>query len=289
MKSSRLFQLISIIIIFNSISIHNTWGAIADSIPEQIYKGFRLGVSNIREVKKSKSQLLFTCDLANTGKETLTSKDDDFEEKTIISFDNTLQDHGLSRFKEEIIHAILGANIKLKAGEVDLARDFFAKIKKDKLNTFETETTESNYNATHFDTKYCPDLIIDSIIVVKKKRKEITLLASVRNIGNGPTTWIGNGKQVEDNLSINGYLSGTPVISRGAYNLGSHFIDKMNIKDVKKIPHEYIDVGENIWVELLFDISSYSRYTPVLVLQIDPYLTIKECDRKNNEKFIIIK
>ena len=75
-------------------------------------------------------------------------------------------------------------------------------------------------------------------------------------------------------------MSGTPKLSRGAINIGGKFV---------KTGKSVLAPGEVNIGQIKLDISSQTRYTPVVILALDAFQTFRECDRTNNTGHVVVK
>ena len=157
------------------------------------------------------------------------------------------------------------------------------KIKKEKPAPTEVYETQDNWTAVYYDEgEGCPDLRIDSVVISKFKRKKATVTLYISNIGVAEANLYGTEKGYQDNVAWRGFLSGDRSLNKGDIMTGGGFlVDLPN--DGKVEPNAQIAVK----VEL--DMPKYTRYTPILVMRIDAFQTLRECSEMNNNASAILR
>ena len=133
------------------------------------------------------------------------------------------------------------------------------------------------------ETNYCPDLIFDTLKVIKKSEKTAWVEFTIKNIGKGPAQ-LYNHEEEERPFGIRAFISGSTFISKGSVTIGGHTIDE-GLGEVKGI----LQPGETYKETVQFDIRKMTRYMPVLILSLDAFLKLRECDRTNNTAHIIFE
>lgn len=132
------------------------------------------------------------------------------------------------------------------------------------------------------DKNNCPDLAIDEIRIIKKSKRWLMLEYTITNHGSSPANLYGDEKGDQDNVAIRANLSGTTKLTRGSIILGGDFVTNAKNKGM-------LEVGKSYKGLMKLDISDMSRYTPVLILELDIYQTVRECDETNNRKHMQLK
>jgi hypothetical protein len=133
------------------------------------------------------------------------------------------------------------------------------------------------------DISICPDLVIDTVKVIKLDEDYIWLEITILNKGTEPVSIFGKKKSMEDNVAIHFYFSGAPRLTRGSV-LGDGIFLTEGLKETKGI------LAPNIPYKHLAKVSleKKMRFNKVLLLQIDAFNIIdNECDETNNVKAIV--
>lgn len=233
-------------------------------IPDRNYAGYRLQVSAITIEKAKPDYVQIKCLLANTGKfDIQCGKGKNLPYLQLI-FDQSLLKNDLGHLQTSIRRSILAENMKISTGEfkrdvlLKVATNIpesdpseesqltagqsvgsttsksdggkfpiFAKEKTTEapVVVFETPTFESRPIEEILKEKNaCPDLVFDTIRLIRQDNKVAVLEFTISNIGKGPAQIYGNGKGLEDNLAIRAFVSGGKTLSKGAQVIGGDHI-----------------------------------------------------------------
>ena len=157
--------------------------------------------------------------------------------------------------------------------------------KEDEGVVFESPTFESkSLDDILKEKEECPDLVIEELEIVKVKSKKATVRFKVRNIGLGPAKIYDMDNKDENPLGVRAYISGSDKITKGAINIGGFFMEGgLDETD------GYLKTNESFGMEVVLDIKKKTRYMPLIVLSLDAFLKLRECDRTNNSKHVEIK
>jgi hypothetical protein len=157
------------------------------------------------------------------------------------------------------------------------------KVKKEKPAKPEVYETQDNWTAVYYDEgEGCPDLRIDSVVISKFKRKKATVTLYISNVGEVAANLYGTEKGYQDNVAWRGFLSGDRSLNKGDIMTGGGFlVDLPN--DGKVEPNTQIAVKVEV------DMPKYTRYTPILVMRIDAFQTLRECSEMNNNASVILR
>jgi len=124
----------------------------------------------------------------------------------------------------------------------------------------------------------CPDLVIDTITLVKQTKNWITIEYTITNYGGAPATMIGTKRGERDNLGIKAFLSRTQRVNKGAIIMGGGFIpDNFNGGSPD------LASGESYTGKIKLDYKKRTRFTPYLILDLDVFEFVPECNEKNNK------
>ena len=159
----------------------------------------------------------------------------------------------------------------------------------------EVEETEDFSDAPHYEVNLeedvkdkdfleediCADLVLESVKIIKQSGKSVTLEYVVANYGNGSAALFGESKKEDDNVAIKAHLSKSRKLTRGSIPLKGAFISKgVKNKSGMLLPKERVTNTMKI------DVTKMTKFTPVLVLSIDGFQDVQECDEFNNTVFI---
>lgn len=278
------------------------------------YQGYRLQVYNIEVMKEGRDFYQIRCNLANTGRENLDIKPTRPQPQLILNYDHTIFENKLGSYRENIRRSLTTADLKLKTGKV---KDCFflrfpkmlpedtvrnpnppamiteAGVNKDKdaeqeVDTKQAESAEENITReteksaqpvavfTPEDAS-CYDFSIDTVKVLKYGKKSVLLEYTLKNNGNAGAPMLGKTDAENDNLAIRAFISGVPKMTKGALVFGGTFVENQEKGADGKIPP-----GMRYKATFELDIRDKSRYMNYLILSLDPFNTVEECDERNN-------
>ncbi len=130
----------------------------------------------------------------------------------------------------------------------------------------------------------CPDLVIKDIEIIKVNKYMIAIEYTVKNQGTGTAELHGSKSSIDDNMFLKAYLSATPKFSRSAKSIGENAVRKeMKNKDgTLEKRHEFKG-------KMYMNVRGRTNLTPYLILTLDPYQTVRECNERNNRSYIKIE
>ena len=138
-----------------------------------------------------------------------------------------------------------------------------------------SESIEASKNSYSLK-EVCPDLYIDTIFVVKQNNRWLEIEYILNNTGKGPAHLLGQSSSDDDNLAIRAFLSSSERLTRGSLPIGGGFIYNS--------PNDgLLEVNGTYRGKLKLDIKKLTRFTPYLILSVDPFNAITECDKTNNK------
>ena len=79
-------------------------------------------------------------------------------------------------------------------------------------------------------------------------------------------------------------MSSSEKLTRGSIPIGGTFV-----KNGKQIPDGKLYPGKSLTDEVKLDIQNMTRFTPIIILELDPYLSVQECNETNNINHIKVK
>ena len=152
-------------------------------------------------------------------------------------------------------------------------------IKKEEEVLIEAELPENSENNIgendpQVERKKCSDLVIEKLEIIKQTKKAATIRYTIINHGEGHAQLSSENKN-EQNLAVRAFLSSSNKLSRGAITLGGETL-KLN-EDQEKLKS-----GEQYIGTIRLPLYKLTKFTPYVVLQVDPYQQLIECDETNN-------
>lgn len=262
-----------------------------DSLPaiNKTYQGFRLQITNLKLESRKKNQRKISCTLINTGREKIRLPFKSADAPIIIfQYDNSLNTSELEKEVNSLERALLKKKFTLDAGKI--ASNFELKFnvsqeevaKKTKKSKSKDSKVVSTAITPIYDKDNCADLQIDTFFVLKRSKKWVELGFKITNHGNGPAGMYGETKEIEDNVAVRAYVSGTPKLSRGDMILGGSFIEGgLEDKNGVLMPNESFSGSFRV------ETRKKTRYMPYFILSVDDYQSLWECNERNNVKALL--
>jgi hypothetical protein len=130
----------------------------------------------------------------------------------------------------------------------------------------------------------CADLTIDGVRVLESNEKIIKVEFNLFNNGNKAANIYGETRKLEDNVAVRFYASGTQRLTRGSLIVDGIFISE-GLKDTKGM------LEPKKGVKLTYKVSAekFTRFSKVMILQVDGFDVVRECDETNNVNYVFIK
>ena len=299
---SAVLLLSTFIFSFANSSYHHIFQDTLPSINPN-YKGFRLAITDVT-VDQTEEWIIMHFTAINTGIENIVLGKNISTPSIVINFDETTSNSILDEYKNSFTQILLNSELNIDAGAILFDRKL--KIKNNNFNPESKGVVENNLrpgeisdvslndnSKTSIDAKdfnnsndddNCSDLIIESISIVKQSKNSVTLKYKIKNQGKKPVSVTGNTKSENDNLAMTFHMSSSEKLTRGSIPIGGTFL-----KDGKQIPDGKLYPGKSLVDEIKVDIRNMTRFTPIIILQIDPYLSAQECNETNNINYIKVK
>lgn len=241
----------------------------------QAYQGYRLALMNLEIRQQTATSIAIRCDVANTGRLPL-----DFNQNIpapaalLLEYDTValpLVLRGRTIWLDSIIRH---QKVKLGPGNIQYGLRFQIPIKPSYI---QADTLDLLAGA-------CPDLVFDSIYLVKYTAKSMVLRYILRNEGSATAKLFGNGSDKKDRMSLNVYFVSGVRLTRGAIFAGT-----FQLQDSPEIPNGLLAPGQLMQGEITLSLKNRTKFSPNLVLELDPFQTIPECRRVNNTKTLIVE
>lgn len=195
---------------------------------------------------------------------------------------NRVEKKKLKEKDDKEVLAILGVEEKEEKKKEKVTSE---PIKKRSGSLFGEKNKEESYSIkegvdaskkSYAEKEVCPDIVVDTIIVIKKTPKYLHIEYTVSNTGKGPAYLLGQTSSDEDNLAVRAFLSSSDNLTRGSLPIGGGFV-KGGPKD------GVLEPNASMTASLRLDIKKMTRFTPYLILSLDPFNTLTECDKTNNK------
>lgn len=159
-------------------------------------------------------------------------------------------------------------------------------ITDDKIIVTDTSGSDDD-NDTSDDDYYnpanCPDLRIESIRVLKKNRRSVTIEYTVKNIGKGPADLNQENKSSSDNVAVKAYMTSSDKLTKGALVIGGGYVDNRSQNNGMLLP------DETHVCTIKLDINNMTKFTPVIILELDTFEQVLECNETNNKNHVKVR
>ncbi len=129
----------------------------------------------------------------------------------------------------------------------------------------------------------CFDLLVENLTVEKNTRKYTILSFDLINNGAGSFTFNRKNPK-QENLSIKAFFASIPRLTRGSLIAGGEHFDKL-FKEKKFT----LGFGEHIKGTIKIPLEKMTKFTRVIILEVDPFSAIHECDKVNNVSTVVWK
>jgi hypothetical protein len=290
----------------------------SESSEPRPYTGYRLHLSGIAIEQEDANHIWLSFTAINTGKYSFSSKDPSIKESLILNADFSNSKLNLSENDPALIQALFEKKIELEPGgfeklkgiqisklrnntvpeivqldrpkNLEEARDSLKK-KPDSSNKTKEKGDNIVFQAPEIDRQSleeileekntCPDLVFDTIVLLKRTERSAWVEFTIKNIGKGDAE-IYNENNGESSFGIRAYISGSTFISKGSVTIGG-----IQINDGLEEKKGILKPGQKHTMQVQFDIRKMTRYMPVLILSLDAFLKLRECDRTNNTGHLI--
>jgi len=263
------------------------------------YSGYRIYVRNISVVKQKGKEFLLQMELINTGKRPIAFGPGFPARYLQTRFDESLKASGLLSLGPQIREGILNTREKLEVGvwrkdfELTVRSDMEIEYKKYSKDDFERVASTINRRPTAVDNGTrtqsaasaktdddCVDLTLVSVEVLQQDKKKATVQLTIMNSGSTDLSL----STADQGLSLTVFVSGSPRLSSS-----SKRIKQINLSDRLSAQNQTVlSNGENIVLVERIDISEATRYTAVLIAQLDSGQVLSECDETNNERHALL-
>jgi hypothetical protein len=224
----------------------------------------------------------------------------------VVNFDESLYSQKLVSYAGHIREAIIHEDFHIAAGKISASRSIKIPVNSESMETdilenprlikpankkvevftekkaaiddFEKGLASSSVEEKpQFDENACSDLVFESIKVIKKSKNKVTLEYTILNQGQGPATMIISKKEENKNMALQAHMSSIDKLTKGSLMFGGEFVeDGLDKTNGKLYP------GGKYTNTIKLNIQKMTKFTPYIILELDPYLSVYECDKKNN-------
>ncbi len=290
------------------------------------YRGYRLHLRDIALLKQRKDKYLFRLTAVNTGARPVTLGPGFPQHVLQTDFEDALLQSGFLPLAASLRAALLRSDLSLPVAESASGLEFWVSADQSvdeviaRTDDFEyvpeaaaptVKTSRGSTPAKDTDRLYasaapiapigpptmvadaqaevqvraepspCADLATASMKVTQRQRGSVMLQIELTNLGPALLTTADLGAGASLDIYLGGATSVTNASQRIArINLSSRLGPSLNAG---------LETGETITILERIDVSSATRYTSVVVAQIDPGQVIVECDETNNETSLLLK
>lgn len=246
------------------------------------YEGYRCSILNAHNFRKQGSNITFTCDIANTGRQEIVLKTKRTGGVIVFQHDGSLSDTLISEHGAALMAAFLQTGIKLSPGAMVRQRQVTLKkgatVVLPEIPAAEDESNEMVVE--YFDPKEgrdCPDLIIEHARTLKKKKHIIEIQVAITNQGDAPAR-IYYPTRKGEGMSITWFLSNTPGISRSSQLVKGEIITS-GLDETRG----WLWPGEILQWTTSIALEKEQAYRHTLHVRLDNFHYVEECDSTNNE------
>lgn len=275
------------------------------------YTGYRVYLANLEVLQQSDETLKLAFRTVNTGRQDLEfgKETSDPMQKVVVRFDPLFEKGSMQPHLTDIIASLKQEEFVVVAGKISPRREMQVRltsakngaapaldenitdisspttppdpVASDILETTAEETLQAE--AQYYDPNTCPDLRIESIRVVKQKKNYITIEYTIKNTGKGPAHIEGTSKSEDDNIAVKAFMTSSDKLTKGALVLGGSVVKNRSKNAGPLLP------GETHTTKIRIDTNSMTKFTPVIILELDTFGQVRECDETNNKNHIKVR
>jgi len=297
-KEIMVYHRTSLIVLF---AILTVGFASASSVPLDTlmpdgisYSGYRIYIRKVTVLKQKGKEFLLGMEVVNTGKRPI-SFGPGFPARYLQTrFDESLSSSGLLPLGLQIREGLLNTREKLEVGDwrtdlqllvrsdveieqTELTKDNFERVSSTIQRKSSTPAPSRSKDKSAFakTTSACVDLVVSEVKVLSKDRKTATVQLTLLNTGGADFDL----DRMREGLSLTMFLSGSPRLSSSSKKLRRiRLADRLASQGQTSLSQ-----GENIVLVEQVDVSKATRYTGVLIAQLDSGQVVEECNETNNE------
>jgi len=135
-----------------------------------------------------------------------------------------------------------------------------------------------------FSIEYCPDLLISEYKIAKSTQNYIWIEFTIVNRGRKTANIFETNSELNNHFLVKAILSTSYELSKVYWDAGTKIIDKgLRSRNGLINPQEsYTDL-------IKIDLEGKTKFHKYIILQLDPYLVVPDCNRNNNNLTIQLK
>ena len=270
-------------------------------------------ITSIKNMAEEDNAVSISCNLFNLSRNSIVLNNDLDPETVNFKFEESFSRSKLNCYKNKIIDKLLSSDLELKRGkmlkavpiklpmmeayaqddntkkrEKKVTHSMFTSVRKKRRKRKKEHSEEISFSVnksieasknSHHLKDVCVDIQIDTIIVVKRTRNYVTIEYTLSNQGKADANLYGEPYDESDNLALKFFLGRSSNITRGSLPLGGVFIEK-------GVKHGILKVGETYKSTMKLSTKDLTKFTPYLIMKVDPFNVMNECHRRNNDKAI---
>lgn len=279
-----------------------------DSIPRIDYIGYRLYLTHFELIKEKKGYLYIKLSAINTGNKKMILGKGAAQVFPVAKFDESIGTAGLNDYQTEIYFKLLEEKVTVPIGGISTNIEL-------KLLAESTESTDSAVDGEQTGNEpmvseeqaveesvemvvvektpasvevveeevveeepeiaedACADLVLQNITILKRSKNAVTLEYELANRGAGRADLVRGLKKEQESIAIRAHLSSSQKLTRGAIVLESSFLHGDEIS---------LNGGETYTGQIKLSLHKLTKFTPVLILELDAFEFVSECDEHNN-------
>jgi hypothetical protein len=268
------------------------------------YQGYRLDLTHFEILKRNDNLIKIRFTAINSGRKDLDFRREQTAPWVQMNYDPSLFDCNLGGFREHIKYELVQKHFALKAGEVKRKVELKVSTqpppppKEVEALAMPEEEPQTGIafsekgggelpaadegNPVILEKEPCPDILFAELKIIGQDDKWATLEYTILNQGPGIFRLSGERDSVETNLVLRAYISGVPVLSKGALPIGGQFVQELPGR-----PKE-LRSGQSFSGKIKLDVRKKTRYMKSLILSLDSNQFARECDRTNNTGAVIL-
>ncbi len=279
------------------------------------YAGYRVYLSDLEILRQTDDMLKISFRTVNTGRQDLEFGQENSEsmQKMVVRFDPAFENGKMQPHIQDIISSLRKQEFAVVAGKISPKREMEVKLtngnsgaapspseiistntptvsdpkpvieKDEKEKETMTGTSTISDESLYFDPETCPDLQIESIRIVKQKKNYVTIEYTIKNTGKGPANIEGTAKGEEDNIAVKAFMTSSSKLNKGALVLGGDVVGNRSKNAGPLLP------GETHTAKIRIDTNTMTKFTPVIILELDTFGQVRECDETNNKNHIKVR
>lgn len=240
------------------------------------YKGLRLSLFQFELLHQSAEAVSLRCMVANTGRYAVAfDKRQAPPAALVIELDTLNLPPALLGWESQVGAALLQEKIALQPGE--LHPNLILKFRLVRSAPPVSLAAASRPEKTTSVRTTCGDLLIDTAFIVQRDARSMVLRCRLRNVGSAPVRLIQDRQRQEANVALNAYFVREAKITRGAILAAGIFWQQG-----QDLPNGLLQPGQQTTGEIEISLRDRTRFAPNVVLEINPFQSVSECDPANN-------